>query len=59
MSTLTATWHWMSSTKTADERGDLLRGVQSLSNMADYLGLSIPVGKDSLSMKVKNNELEV
>ncbi len=47
--------NWMSSTKTADERGDLLRGVQSLSNMADYLGLSIPVGKDSLSMNTSWN----
>ena len=44
--------NWMSSTKTADERGDLLRGVQSLTNMADTLNVSIPVGKDSLSMNV-------
>ena len=55
--------NWMSSTKTADERGDLLRGVQSLTNMADVLDLSIPVGKDSLSMntswKAKDNEHSV
>ena len=55
--------NWMSSTKTADERGDLLRGVQSLTNMADVLDLSIPVGKDSLSMntswKTKDNEHSV
>ena len=42
--------NWMSSTKSSDERGDLLRGVQALTNLADYLGVSIPVGKDSLSM---------
>ena len=49
----------MSSTKTADERGDLVRGVQAVSNMADALNVSIPVGKDSLSMNVnwkKDNE---
>ena len=52
--------NWMSSTKTADEKGDLVRGVQALTNMADILKVSIPVGKDSLSMKVnwKNNEAE-
>ena len=44
--------NWMSSTKTADERGDLVRGVQAVSNMADTLNVSIPVGKDSLSMNV-------
>ena len=48
--------NWMSSTKTADERGDLLRGVQSLVNLADALNVSIPVGKDSLSMNVAWNE---
>ena len=48
--------NWMSSTKTADERGDLLRGVQSLANLADALNVSIPVGKDSLSMNVTWNE---
>ena len=42
--------NWMSSTKSSDERGDLLRGVQALTNLADYLDVSIPVGKDSLSM---------
>ena len=52
--------NWMSSTKTADEKGDLVRGVQALANMADTLNVSIPVGKDSLSMKVnwKKNESE-
>ena len=44
--------NWMSSTKTADERGDLVRGVQAVTNMADTLNISIPVGKDSLSMNV-------
>ena len=48
--------NWMSSTKTADEKGDLLRGVQALANMADSLNVSVPVGKDSLSMKVNWKE---
>jgi phosphoribosylformylglycinamidine synthase len=48
--------NWMSSTKTADEKGDLVRGVQALANMADSLNLSVPVGKDSLSMKVNWKE---
>ena len=29
-----------------------MRGVESVVNLADELGISIPVGKDSLSMKV-------
>ena len=56
---ITFSANWMSSTKTADERGDLVRGVQAVSNMADALNVSIPVGKDSLSMNVnwkKDNE---
>ena len=44
--------NWMSSSKTNDEKGDLLRGVQACANFADTLGVSIPVGKDSLSMNV-------
>ena len=48
--------NWMSSSKTSDERGDLLRGVQAISNLANELGVSIPVGKDSLSMKVNWEE---
>ena len=48
--------NWMSSTKTADEKGDLVRGVQALANMADSLNVSVPVGKDSLSMKVNWKE---
>lgn len=48
--------NWMSSTKTADEKGDLVRGVQALANMADNLNVSVPVGKDSLSMKVNWKE---
>ena len=46
----------MSSSKTSDERGDLLRGVQAISNLANELGVSIPVGKDSLSMNVNWQE---
>ena len=46
----------MSSSKTSDERGDLLRGVQAISNLANELGVSIPVGKDSLSMNVNWEE---
>ena len=49
---LTFSANWMSSTKLPDERGDLMRGVESVVNLADELGISIPVGKDSLSMKV-------
>ena len=59
MDKITFSANWMSSTKTADERGDLVRGVQAVSNMADALNVSIPVGKDSLSMNVnwkKDNE---
>ena len=48
--------NWMSSSKTSDERGDLLRGVQAISNLANELGVSIPVGKDSLSMNVNWKE---
>ena len=48
--------NWMSSSKTSDERGDLLRGVQAISNLANELGVSIPVGKDSLSMNVNWEE---
>ena len=28
-----------------------MRGIQALANMADSLNVSVPVGKDSLSMK--------
>ena len=45
---LTFSANWMSSTKLPDERGDLMRGVESVVNLADELGISIPVGKDSL-----------
>ena len=48
--------NWMSSTKSSDERGDLLRGVQAVTNLADYLNVAIPVGKDSLSMKTMWND---
>ena len=48
--------NWMSSTKSSDERGDLLRGVQAVTNFADYLNVAIPVGKDSLSMKTMWND---
>ena len=42
---LTFSANWMSSTKLPDERGDLMRGVESVVNLADELGISIPVGK--------------
>ena len=46
----------MSSSKTSDERRSF-RGVQAISNLANELELSIPVGKDSLSMNVNWEEM--
>ena len=50
---LTFSANWMSSTKSSDEKGDLVRGVESVVNLSEDLGVSIPVGKDSLSMKTR------
>ena len=36
---LTFSANWMSSTKLPDERGDLMRGVESVVNLADELGI--------------------
>ena len=52
-----ANWMWAS---TNEEDGGLLnKAVNTLVNYSKYLGFSINGGKDSLSMKVKNNFTEI
>ncbi|NCZ99234.1 MAG: phosphoribosylformylglycinamidine synthase, partial [Betaproteobacteria bacterium] len=43
--------NWMAACGRADEDADLYDAVQALSELAQKLGVAIPVGKDSLSMR--------
>ena len=45
--------NWMANAKTPEEQTKLHAGVQALSSFCCQLGISIPVGKDSLSMKTQ------
>tara|TARA_Y100000991_G_scaffold57228_1_gene41907 strand:- start:28751 stop:32416 length:3666 start_codon:yes stop_codon:yes gene_type:complete len=54
---LSANWMWPCKNKGEDSR--LYRAVESLSNFAIDLGINIPTGKDSLSMKQKYKDFEV
>ena len=55
--------NWMAPTETEIENLNLREGVEALSKSCVDLGISVPVGKDSLSMKTKwndgNNEYSV
>ncbi|MCB0271463.1 MAG: phosphoribosylformylglycinamidine synthase [Bdellovibrionales bacterium] len=54
---LSANWMWPCKTPGEDAR--LYRAVQAASNFACDLGINIPTGKDSLSMKQKYENQEV
>lgn len=45
--------NWMAACGPADEDADLFDAVQAASRLAISLGLAIPVGKDSLSMRTR------
>ena len=45
--------NWMANAKTPEEQTKLYVAVQALSEFCCQLGISIPVGKDSLSMKTQ------
>ena len=51
--------NWMAPTSTEGENSNLREGVEALSKLAVALNISIPVGKDSLSMKTKWSDYEV
>jgi phosphoribosylformylglycinamidine synthase len=55
--TLSANWMWPCNNPGEDAR--LYKAVESCSNFAIGLGINIPTGKDSLSMKQKYNDEEV
>ena len=55
--TLSANWMWPCNNQGEDAR--LYKAVESCSNFAIGLGINIPTGKDSLSMKQKYNDEEV
>ena len=55
--TLSANWMWPCNNQGEDAR--LYEAVESCSNFAIGLGINIPTGKDSLSMKQKYNDEEV
>ena len=55
--TLSANWMWPCNTPGEDAR--LYEAVESCSNFAIELGINIPTGKDSLSMKQKYKDKEV
>ena len=55
--TLSANWMWPCNNKGEDAR--LYKAVQSCSDFAIGLGINIPTGKDSLSMKQKYVDKEV
>ena len=55
--TLSANWMWPCNNPGEDAR--LYEAVESCSNFAIGLGINIPTGKDSLSMKQKYNDEEV
>jgi phosphoribosylformylglycinamidine synthase len=54
---LSANWMWPAKNK--HENARLFGAVESLSNFAINLGVNIPTGKDSLSMKQKYEDCEV
>jgi len=54
---LSANWMWSSKTQGEDAR--LYKAVKSCSDFAIELGINIPTGKDSLSMKQKYSDQEV
>ncbi len=54
---LSANWMWACNNKGEDAR--LYKAVQAVSSFAIQLGINIPTGKDSLSMKQKYPEQEV
>lgn len=47
--------NWMVSAKTKGGKADLAKAVQQLSHDAQMVNINIPVGKDSLSMKVTSD----
>ena len=55
--TLSANWMWPCNNDGEDAR--LYKAVESCSNFAIELGINIPTGKDSLSMKQKYKDQEV
>ena len=48
--------NWMAACGDEDENHALRQGVEALSSICIELGIAIPVGKDSLSMRTKWNE---
>ncbi len=54
---MVANWMWSSIDK--NDSYLLKKGVETLTESVEKLGMCLTGGKDSLSMKVKNNELEV
>ena len=44
--------NWMADAKTSSEAANLYEGVKAVSEFCIELGISIPVGKDSMSMKM-------
>ena len=54
---LSANWMWPCNNEGEDER--LYKAVQAASDFAIELGINIPTGKDSLSMKQKYSDKEV
>jgi len=48
--------NWMAACGDEEENYALRQGVEALSNICIELGIAIPVGKDSLSMRTKWNE---
>lgn len=54
---LSANWMW--STGSEPENARLYKAVKSVSDFCIDLGINVPTGKDSLSMKQKYNGLEV
>ncbi|PZD77923.1 phosphoribosylformylglycinamidine synthase [Mesonia sp. K7] len=55
--TLSANWMWPCNNKGEDAR--LYKAVKGLSDFAINLGINVPTGKDSLSMKQKYKDKEV
>lgn len=51
--------NWMASCGSASQDAALYNTVKSLSNICQELNIAIPVGKDSLSMKMRWNENKV
>ena len=54
---LSANWMWPCKNEGEDAR--LYEAVQAVSNFAINLGINVPTGKDSLSMKQKYKDMEV